>query len=182
MKNILLSTIVLIFLSCKSNNSNKEYNVTVPDPDEEYTAIMVGPANREGLQNEPFNEWFKPNFESYTPDSKVVEQIKPLLSDLTVKIFMGTWCEDSQYAVPNFYKTMDTAGFDYTNFELVTVTREKDTPQQLEKGLDIINVPTIIFYKDGKEMNRIVEYAIESLEKDILKILSNTDYKHAYAE
>ncbi|MEJ2614863.1 MAG: hypothetical protein P8Z35_07895 [Ignavibacteriaceae bacterium] len=33
-------------------------------------------------------------------------------------------------------------------------------------------VPTIIFYKDEKELGRIVETPNDSLEKDILKILT----------
>jgi hypothetical protein len=43
-------------------------------------------------------------------------------------------------------------------------------------------VPTFIFMKDGQELGRIVEYPLESLEKDMAKILSGVDYKHAYAE
>jgi len=52
----------------------------------------------------------------------------------------------------------------------------------LEKNQDIINIPTFIFKKDGKEINRIVEFPIESIEKDIFKILSSSDYKNAYAD
>jgi thiol:disulfide interchange protein len=49
------------------------------------------------------------------------------------------------------------------------------------KSLNIINVPTIIVYDDnGDELNRYVEFAQESLEEDLLKILSREDYKHIY--
>jgi hypothetical protein len=60
------------------------------------------------------------------------------------------------------------------------MTREKNTPQNYEEGLGITNVPTFIFYKDGKELNRIVEFPIEDLESDMLKILQGEPYKHAY--
>jgi hypothetical protein len=46
--------------------------------------------------------------------------------------------------------------------------------------LNIFKVPTFIFYKDGKEIGRYVEYARVSLEKDILKIVSGLPYKHSY--
>ena len=36
--------------------------------------------------------------------------------------------------------------------------------------------------KDDQELGRMVEYPLESLEKDMVKILSGEDYKHAYAE
>jgi hypothetical protein len=41
-------------------------------------------------------------------------------------------------------------------------------------------VPTFIFSKNGKEINRIVEFPIFSLEKDMLDILQGKDYKNAY--
>jgi len=50
----------------------------------------------------------------------------------------------------------------------------------LEKDLNITNIPTFIFYKNGKEMHRIVESPMESLEKDMLKIITGQPYKHAY--
>jgi hypothetical protein len=60
------------------------------------------------------------------------------------------------------------------------MTREKTTPQNYEEGLHVTNVPTFIFYKDGKEMNRIVEFPIKTLESDMLTILKGEPYKHAY--
>ena len=44
----------------------------------------------------------------------------------------------------------------------------------------ITNTPTIIFNLDNIEVNRIVEFPMESLESDILKILNDEDYKHVY--
>lgn len=95
---------------------------------------------------------------------------------------MGTWCSDSQREVPHFFKVMDQAGYDYNNFTLITMSREKTTPENFEEGLNITNVPTIIFYENEKERNRIVEYTIETLEKDMLNILQENTYQNAYAE
>jgi transcriptional regulator with XRE-family HTH domain len=38
----------------------------------------------------------------------------------------------------------------------------------------------VIFYKDGKEIGRYVEFARETLEKDMLAIVSGKSYKHSY--
>ena len=63
----------------------------------------------------------------------------------------------------------------------VFVNSGKRTPDNLQRGFEIIRVPTFIFYdKDGKEIGRYVEYARETLEKDILKILTGKEYKHSY--
>ena len=94
---------------------------------------------------------------------------------------MGTWCGDSKRETPRFYKIMEDANFVfYKNFKLVTVNRKKKTPDNLQEGLNILRVPTFIFYKNGKEIGRYVEYPRETMEKDILKIVTQKEYKHSY--
>ena len=56
----------------------------------------------------------------------------------------------------------------------------KQSPNPEAKGLNIHRVPTFIFYKDAKEIGRFVERVRESLEKDMLKIVSGQEYKHFY--
>lgn len=162
-----------------SENSKEKINDTVPY---EESVMLLGKANRDGFQMDAFKSWFNPGYTDYKVDSETLEQLKPLLKDVTITIFMGTWCEDSQRETPHFYKILDEAGFDESKLTMITVSEEKTTPEGFEKGKNIINVPTIIFYKNEKELGRIVEYPIESLEKDMLAILSGKEYKHAYAE
>lgn len=162
-----------------SDNNKEQINDTVPD---EESIMLLGKANRKGLQMDAFKSWFNPGYEDYKVDSETLKQLKPHLKDVTITLFMGTWCEDSQRETPHFYKILDEVGFSETNLTLITVSEEKTTPQGFEKGKNITNVPTIIFYKNEKELGRIVEYPIESLEKDMLAILGGKEYKHAYAE
>jgi len=58
----------------------------------------------------------------------------------------------------------------------------KQSPTHEEVGLNIIRVPTLIFYQSGQEMNRFVEYPRETLEADLLKILQKKDYTPQYSE
>lgn len=168
-----------IISESRSLGTKEKINDTVPY---EESVMLLGKANREGLQMEAFKNWFNPGYTDYKVDSETLEQLKPLLKDVTVTIFMGTWCEDSQRETPHFYKILDEAGFDESKLTMITVSEEKTTPQGFENGKNITNVPTIILYKNEKELGRIVEYPIESLEKDMLAILSGKEYKHAYAE
>lgn len=193
-KTILIFSTIAIFACNSSKEKNKvEKNISTEMISEnkekindtivyEGSVMLVGKATREGLQLEPFQSWFKPGYENYQVDSETVEKLKPLLSEVSITAFMGTWCEDSQREMPHFYKILDEAGFDESKLTLITVTEEKTTPQGFEKEKNIINVPTFIFYKHEKELGRIVEYPIETLEKDMLAILSGKEYKHAYAE
>lgn len=157
-------------------NFNKQASIYEGDD-----SILVGKHQRKQLEIAPYNQWFDANYKEYQTDSEVVSELEPLLDGVSVKVFMGTWCSDSQHNVPAFFKIMDQAGYEYTDFELYSMTEDKITPENFEEGLDIKQVPTFIIYKDGKEVNRIVEYPITSIEKDLLDILKNKGYKNPYA-
>ena len=147
-----------------SENNKEKINDTVPYED---SVMLLGKANRKGFQMDAFKDWFNTGYEDYKVDSESLEKLKPLLKDASITVFMGTWCEDSQRETPHFYKILDETNFDESKLTLITVSDEKTTPQGFEEGKNITNVPTFIFYKNDKELGRIVEYPIESLEKDI---------------
>ncbi|MBT8395233.1 MAG: thioredoxin family protein [Flavobacteriaceae bacterium] len=167
---------LLILVSCKTE---REINKSAPYQD---TVILLGPADDKGFQQEPYNIWYTPNYDEYKVDSNTISELRSLIKEIEIVTFMGTWCGDSKRETPAFLKILDAVDFKRKKHNIYAVSREKTTPQKVEKDLNITNVPTFIFYKDGKEINRIVEYPIESLEKDMLKILKGIDYKHAYFE
>ena len=176
MKNSVFILVLLLLVSCKNET---EINKTVPYED---TVILLGLADENGFKQEPFNTWYDSIYSDYKVDESLIDELKLVSKDIEIKTFMGTWCEDSQRETPNFYKLLEAINFSKDKHALYAVSREKTTPQQFEKDLNITNVPTFIFYKDRKEINRIVEYPIETLEKDMLAILSGKAYKHAYSE
>jgi thiol-disulfide isomerase/thioredoxin len=141
---------------------------------------LIGFANKESFKQAPYDAWFTQKFDTYNPNEATISSLKEMLNGITIKGFMGTWCGDSKRETPRFYKILELSNFNFKNLELVTVNRSKKTPDNLQKGFNIKRVPTFIFYKKGKEIGRYVEYAIESLEKDMLKIVSGEAYKHAY--
>lgn len=149
-------------------------------------SIIIKPNHLEGLTSKsdfkvaPYNIWFDKNYENYTLDTTVTKEIQKYLKGVSIKAFMGTWCGDSKREVPRFYKLLEAVNFDDKNLEMITVNRSKKTSDNLQEGLNIFRVPTLIFYKEDKEIGRYVEYPRESLEKDILKILKEEPYKHSY--
>ena len=144
--------------------------------------ILVGIQTKENFKQQPFAEWFNPNYNDAKLDVSTVEKIKKHMKGVTIKAFMGTWCGDSQHEVPIFYKLMDAVDFDNKHLTMIAVNRSKETPDNLQEGYNITNVPTFIFFKKGKEIGRFVEYPRESLEKDVLKIVTRKPYKHSYEE
>jgi len=195
MKNLSYLLLVFMIISCKQSSEKKtdikeisdhheiktELNLIVPDTIDD-NMMLIGVINEEGLQNEEFIDWYKENYNDHILDTATIKQIKPKLNELRIKVFMGTWCSDSQREIAALYKVLKKAEFDMNQLEVIALSQEKDTPNHLEKGFNIEYVPTIIFYKNEKEMGRYVEFAQDTLEKDILAILNETGYKHSYQE
>ena len=48
---------------------------------------------------------------------------------------------------------------------MIALDRKKQTLNGETNGMEITNTPTVIFYKDDLEMNRIVETPVESLSE-----------------
>jgi thiol-disulfide isomerase/thioredoxin len=172
MKSIYILLTILLLSSCSA-----QQKITAVKNDR---GDLVGIANKTSFSQEPYNKWFDKNFKAYKADETTIGELKKNLKGVTIKAFMGTWCGDSRRETPRFYKILEAAGFNFKNLEFATVNRSKKTPNNLQEGLNIIKVPTFIFYKKGKEIGRYVEYARESLEKDMLKIVSGATYKHSY--
>ena len=172
MKKLILITFIGILTSC-----NAQQKVTAT---KNKSGDLVGFANKESFNQTPYKGWFDQKFASYNPDAATISSLKKELKGIKIKGFMGTWCGDSKRETPRVFKILEAADFKMNNLELVTVNRSKRTPNNLQEGLNIFKVPTFIFYKDGKEIGRFVEYARETLEKDMLKIVSGQPYKHSY--
>ena len=172
MKYFFVFISIFTLLSCKSQ---QEITATKNNQGD-----LIGFANKASFLQAPYNTWFTKNYNTTQLDKTTIQSLKEKLDGVTIKGFMGTWCGDSKRETPHFYKILEAADFNFKNLVLVTVNRSKKTPNNLQKGYNIIRVPTFIFYKNGKEIGRYVEYARESLEKDILAIVSEKPYKHSY--
>jgi thiol-disulfide isomerase/thioredoxin len=107
------------------------------------------------------------------------------LANKTITLFMGTWCGDSKREVPRILKMLDCCGYPSEKITLIMVSNAPDaykqSPQHEETGKNIIRVPTILIHENGKEVGRIVETPIASLEKDMLAILQQKGYVPNYA-
>jgi thiol-disulfide isomerase/thioredoxin len=171
--------ITLIFISqLNSQSLNKEI------AKEGETPYLLGKIDKSGLEGDNYTSWFTKNHEDYQPNSTITNAISSELKTYSITLFMGTWCGDSKKEVPRLYKVLEACDFPMTQLTVVAVSRQRDmykqSPQHEEAGLNIHRVPTIIFYKNGKEVNRIVEHPITTFEEDIQNIITVNDYKSNY--
>ncbi|WP_029035239.1 TlpA family protein disulfide reductase [Salinimicrobium terrae] len=182
MKILFLSMLLITATNCGESQQAETANIQ-PEPvvsQEDQSDMLIGEIEREDLQQPPFSAWFDPMYKSYKPNKEALEIIKEHINDYEIKMFLGTWCGDSQREVPKFYKLLELADYNMDKLNVRAVRRDKTLPNDGQKEYDIQYVPTIIFLKDGEEVGRFVEYANDELEEDVAKIVSGQEYKNPY--
>ena len=178
MKNFFFTSLIILLAGCGSKQIKPM--PTSPVKASSGEMILLGKINKANLQTSNHTPWFNQDYKSISIDPQWIENLKPYLRGLRIKVFMGTWCEDSQREIPHFFKLLLALEFDQKHVEMYAMSEEKTTPENYEKGWEIYNVPTIIFLKNGNEINRFVEFPVNSLESDITKIIKGESYTHSY--
>lgn len=172
-------------LNCGSPTEDKAATSETSTPPiekeaEQQSDVLVGIVQKEDLTKAPHAAWFDPMYQAYEPGTEALETIKENIHDYGIKVFMGTWCGDSKREIPKLYKLLELSDYDMDKLEMNGVKLDKTLPNDLQEEYDVHHVPTIIFYKNGEEAGRFVEYPQEEFEEDIAKIVSGQDYKHSY--
>jgi tetratricopeptide (TPR) repeat protein len=181
MKDLTLTMMSMLFCItfASAQNLNTEIAVEGENP------YLLGKIDKSGLTSENYKAWFNKNFDDYQVDQSTINELSKTLKNYTIKVFLGTWCGDSKLEVPRFYKIIEACQFPESQLEVVALSAKPDmykqSPNHEEQGLNIHRVPTFIIYKNGVEINRIMEHPIETLEKDMLNIITNDNYIPNYA-
>jgi thiol-disulfide isomerase/thioredoxin len=112
---------------------------------------------------------FKKGYDNYVP-----LQLSTLkYDDINVVVFFGTWCHDSKRELPKALKIFNKIGINDENIELIAVGLDKKEPLGRAAKLNLMYTPTLIFFRGSKEIGRIIEKPVISLEKDIELIISS---------
>ncbi len=190
MKKIITVTLVTIVLlnACAPKISGTKNKISV---DNGGKPMLIGACTKSALQQAPFDVWYNKNYSDYNVNDTITEYIKPLVAGKSFLLFLGTWCGDSKREIPRMLKIMKSSGVKRSQIKLVMVDNHdsvyKQSPGHEEKGLNIHRVPTMIVYENlanrqagKKELGRIVESPVVSLEKDLFAILNRDHYQPNY--
>jgi hypothetical protein len=113
------------------------------------------------------------NYIDHFVDETFVDTLRTKVGEnLKIDVYLGLWCSDSKNHVPPFIKIIETIGNPKLEVNYYTVERKasKDIKYFVEE-FKVERVPTFIFYRDGKEIGRIVENPKNSLIEDFLEIV-----------
>ena len=133
--------------------------------------ILTGPFE-ETLFNYSWAKEWKLNEKNYQPDSIQMEKLRKVSAgnDFHCEVYLGTWCDDSKIHVPAWFKLNSLL---HLKSEYIGVDRNKQCPLTDCSSWNITLLPTIVVFKDGKEIGRIVETPKKSMEFALLEILES---------
>lgn len=140
------------------------------NPDED---ILTGNCTLKELMSHSFGEQYRSEYSTYLPDLEILGKLENRIYDCRITIVLGTWCSDSKEQVPRFLKILDVLNYRTDLLELICVDKSKTAGHIDISGLNIERVPTFIFYRESKEIGRIIETPVQRLEDDMFHILFN---------
>ena len=160
----------LVMLAQDAQNEKCEIKNKLINDDRSGKPMLIGYCDRSALEDSTFSWWFNSEYDNYEVNKEALEPIQKNLNDYRFTVVMGTWCSDSRREIPRFYRIVDDMGINEDNIKLIMVDHGLKTQKGEIDSLDIKAVPTIIMYKDGKELGRIVESPETTLEGDLTAI------------
>lgn len=145
--------------------------------------MLLGGVDREVFAKEPFSTWFFTEYDSYQPNEAMVKDFKSKIKKYRIEVFLGSWDDASKKEYPRLLKILDAAKFPTKRITTYAVNENLKSFYGEEGGKDIQHLPTIIFYRGGDEIGRIVESPVSgSLEEDILMIVNGVPLTPNYFE
>ena len=135
-------------------------------------SVVLIPAarmDRDAVLEKPL---WKQIYTEYSCDSGIIEILRSKTDRVTsIDVYFAFWCGDSENNVPPFIKVFEETGFPGIEVNYFIVDRKKPGEKFYFEKLNVERVPTFIFFKDGKEIGRIIENPKKSLEEDLLEIV-----------
>ncbi len=133
---------------------------------------LKGHLTRAMLENDTSFKWYATNYKNYKARPDALASLRNQADSVEIVAFMGTWCEDSHLIIPQLIALLDSAQFPKEKFSLIGVDRNKKTIGRLSQALNVTLVPTIIAFKNGKELGRVVEYGKYGMfDKELAEVL-----------
>lgn len=172
MKKMLMLLAILI-VTVNNLSAQVQYEITADEKHPE-VSILRGMIDKYVIAEDTasFN-WYAPSQKIYQPDTAVLGSMQRTKAKIKYVLFGGTWCEDTQFILPKFFKLQEKSGVPDKNITFFGVNREKKALGNIAEAFNITNVPTIIVMKDGKEAGRVVEYGkTGKWDKELAEILS----------
>ena len=120
--------------------------------------ILKGILSIDVLKNDTSFHWMTSDISWYKPKQEVIASLTPVKDSVHIMALIGTWCEDTHYIFPQLVKMLNQCGYNMNNLSIIGIDREKTSLGSFTQALGVTKAPTIIVFKNGKELGRVEEY------------------------
>jgi hypothetical protein len=139
-----------------------------------FPLVVTGGQSSEEISKEKMlatsPEW-QDKYDKYDPPAEMVDALKAKLgANMKIDVYLGTWCPDSRNNVPPFLKILDRVGV-LVPVRYRNVPRKPRDVKYYVEEMRVERVPSFIFYRDGKEVGRIIENPKAGMIEDMMDIV-----------
>lgn len=166
-------TVLCLGLTAAGLFAQAQYEASQDLPNHPNVKVVRGLVNKYLIQNDTAFAWYSQSMSYYNPDTATLNAFERTKGKYQFVVFGGTWCEDTQFVLPKFFKLQEKSGVPDDAITLFGVNRAKKSLGNIANAFQVTLVPTIIVMKDGKEIDRVVEYGkTGKWDKELAAILS----------
>ncbi len=113
---------------------------------------------------------YRKGIEEYTPVSEDVAAVRAHRGPVRIEVFFGTWCPHCKVVIPKFMKTLAEAANPDLEVAYIGVPRGfANYAEARAKG--VRTVPTMIFFRDGREFGRLPGDEGDTIERAVARLL-----------
>jgi hypothetical protein len=161
--------VLLLLISAFNTSAQLKLFKVLPDSAEK--KLLYGIVSLNDIKGDTSFTWYAEALRYYKPNAPLVKALKEKAGQFTLLLFTGTWCHDSQQITPKYFACLEAAGISDSAYSIIATDRDKRTIANLHHVFGVVNVPTIIVLKNGKEVGRIEEYGKTGLPDQELAVI-----------
>ncbi|MBI2730679.1 MAG: thioredoxin family protein [Sphingobacteriales bacterium] len=120
--------------------------------------VLKGVLSIDILKNDTSFHWMTSDISWYKPKPEVLTNLTAVKDSVYIVALIGTWCEDSHYIFPQLLKMLGQAAFNMNRLTIIGIDRPKVSITPLSAAFGLKKTPTILLFKNGKEIGRVEEY------------------------
>ena len=108
MKKLSWIVAVLLFVNLHSF-AQSQYEISKDEKHPEQH-ILRGIINKYFIENDTSYKWYNTSKGYYNPDTATLNAFERAKGKVQFIVFAGTWCEDTQFILPKFFKLQEKSG------------------------------------------------------------------------
>lgn len=113
-------------------------------------------------------------YRRYTPYYRALDELKQEKQAVEVLAFYGVWCKDSRREIPRLLKLVDQLAVEQDFYVQLVPVDEQRKRQDGGRPVVIEKTPTMVVYRNGEEIGRIVEKARPEIAVSLARLLRDT--------